>query len=149
VHRRWFHDESPAPRAGRHFARGRRPLPRWLRILVGPLPASLLLLPFLLAGAAGTLMAMFGRLLDPAHGPGEPWRAIGPLASILIWVAGASAGVAALWSAVWADSPAVLRQSPRRWWLTAGLLIGLISAMRWLLVMAGHGGYDVATWLVC
>jgi hypothetical protein len=68
--------------------------------------------------------------------------------AILGWIAAAAAGVLALWVVALAEPPAALRQAPGRWWLAAGLLLGLVAASRWLWTMttAGHG-YDMQTWM--
>ena len=40
-----------------------------------------------------------------------------------------------------------LRQGPARWWLVAGLGIRLLTAVRWLWLMASSGhGYGPSTW---
>jgi len=120
---------------------------RWLRVLLGPLPATVVLLPLLFAGGLGAAVALVTALVRPGQLPGERWESVTGPALMVGWVAAAAIGVAALWFAVLADEPATLRQAPARWWLVGGLSIGLLAAGRWLWVM-GFGGhsYDPLTW---
>lgn len=68
---------------------------------------------------------------------------------ILAWVAAAGVGALALWVVVLADSPTVVRQARLRWWLIAGLVLGLLAATRWLATMMGGGhSHDAHTWAV-
>jgi hypothetical protein len=122
---------------------------RWLRVLLGPLPATVLLLPLLFAGGLGAAIALATGLLQPNRSPAERWAMVSTSGMILGWVAAAGVGVLALWLVTLAEEPATLRQSPIRWFLAAGLLIGLIAAARWLWVM-GVGGhsYGTQTWVV-
>ena len=100
---------------------------RWLRVLLGPLPATLLLLPLLFAGGLGAALGLITWLVEP----------------------GRSAAVLALWVAVLADPPATLRQAPLRWWLAGGQAIGILAAGWWLWTMGtGNHDYDPRTWLV-
>lgn len=122
---------------------------RWIRILLGPLPATLVLLPFLIVGGVGTVLATLvglgarGRTLD------ESWRELAGTLPILLWVAAGVVGLLALWIAVLAESPATLRAAPFRWWLAAGLLVGVVAAGLWLWpVMTTAPGYGPATWAV-
>ena len=120
---------------------------RWLRVLFGPLPATVLLLPLLFAGGLGAAVALIAALVEPGRLPAERWDGVTAPALIVAWVAAAGVGVAALWIAVLADEPATLRQTPARWWLVAGLSVGLLAAGRWLWVMAyGRHSYDHLTW---
>jgi hypothetical protein len=122
---------------------------RWIRVLLGPLPATVLLLPLLFAGGVGAAMAFATGLLEPHRSPDERWAMVSTSGMILGWVAAAGVGVLALWLATLADEPAVLRQSPTRWFLAAGLLIGLMAAGRWLWIMnAGGHDYGQLTWAV-
>jgi hypothetical protein len=58
-------------------------------------------------------------------------------------------GVLALWVVVLAEPAAALRQAPTRWWLAAGLLVGLVAGGRalWALAAGGHS-YGTLTWVV-
>jgi hypothetical protein len=49
---------------------------RWLRVLLGPLPATLLLVPVLLAGGLGTVMALVTGVAAPGQTPAERWVAL-------------------------------------------------------------------------
>ena len=54
----------------------------------------------------------------------------------------------ALWVTVLA-SLATLKHSHKRWWLVAGLSVGLLAAARWLWLMGSRGhNYDLLTWTV-
>ena len=119
---------------------------RWIRIIVGPLPATVLLLPLLFAGGLGVALALLAGLVEPDHSTAERWANFTSAAMLLGWVMAAGVGVMALWVTVLA-SPATLKQSHKRWWLVAGLLVGLLAAARWLWLMAGRGhNYDLLTW---
>jgi len=61
----------------------------------------------------------------------------------------AGVGVLALWVAVLAESPATLRAARGRWWLAAGLLVGIVAAGLWLVPFTRAApGYGPATWAV-
>jgi len=121
---------------------------RWLRILLGPLPATVLLLPLLFAGSLGVAFALVNSLFQPDHSAAERWADLHAATVLLGWVMAAGLGVGALWIAVLA-SPATLRRTRNRWWLVAGLLVGLLAAGRWLWLMASRGhSYDLLTWTV-
>jgi hypothetical protein len=122
---------------------------RWIRVLLGPLPATVVLLPVLFAGGMGAMIALVAGLVAPGASAGARWTTVMTTGPILMWVAAAGVGVLALWVVVLADSPAVLRQSPARWWLAVGLLLGGLAAGRWLwvLAMSGHS-YGPVTWAV-
>ena len=122
---------------------------RLLRVLLGPLPATVLLLPLLFAGGLGAAIALMTGLLEPNRTPAERWGMVSTSGMILMWVAAAGVGVLALWLVTLAESLARLRQSPGRWFLAAGLLIGLVAAGRWLWIMAAGGhDYGAQTWAV-
>jgi hypothetical protein len=118
----------------------------WLRVILGPLPATVLLLPLLFAGGLGSAIALVTGLLQPNRSPAERWAMVSTSALILGWVIAAGIGVLALWLVTLAEEP-TLRKYPARWPLATGLLIGLIAAGRWLWVMALSGdSYDAGTW---
>jgi hypothetical protein len=120
---------------------------RWLRVLCGPLPATVVLLPVLIAGGVGAAFAAGAALLEPGRSAAERWAGIAAPGMFAGWVAAAGTGVAALWVIVLTDAPATLRQTRMRWWLVAGLCLGILAAGRWLWVMgAGGHRYDRLTW---
>ena len=122
---------------------------RWIRILLGPLPATLVLLPFLVVGGVGTVLAILAGLVAHGHTLDESWRDLMGAMPILLWVAAAVVGLLALWIAVLAESPAALRAAPGRWWLAAGLLVGVMAAAPWLWPFPRAApGYGPTTWAV-
>ena len=120
---------------------------RWVQVVIGPLPATVLLLPILLAGGLGVIFALAAALVEPGATAASRWAAASSSARLLGWIAAADAGVVALWVVALAGSPDALKRTGARWWLVAGLGLGLVAAARWLALMsrAGHG-YDAATW---
>src|SRR6185436_2578954 len=46
---------------------------RWIRVLLGPLPATVLLLPLLFAGGAGAAIAFVAGLVEPGRSLAERW----------------------------------------------------------------------------
>jgi hypothetical protein len=122
---------------------------RWMRVLLGPLPATILLLPVLFAGGLGAAIGLLAVLIEPGRSAAERWSSVASAGVVLAWVAAAGVGVLALWLAALIESPAALKQAPARWWLAAGLLLGLLAAGRWLWTMvAGGHSYDALTWAV-
>jgi len=120
---------------------------RWLRILLGPLPATLVLVPMLLAGGLGTMTALVVSVAAPGQTAADRWSVLTGTLPLVLWVAAAVAGVLALWVAVLAASPAALGAGPERWWIAAGLLVGAVAAGRWLwLMMAGRYDYVSVAW---
>lgn len=122
---------------------------RWIRVLLGPLPATVVLLPVLFAGGVGAVIALVAGVVAPGASADARWTTVVTTGPILLWVAAAAVGVLALWMVVLAEAPAVLRQGPARWWLAAGLFLGGLAAGRWLwfIATAGHS-YDLVTWAV-
>ncbi len=119
---------------------------RWIRIIVGPLPATVLLLPLLFAGSLGVAFALVNSLFQPDYSAAERWANLRAATILLGWVTAAGLGVGALWVAVLA-SPATLKRSRNRGWLIVGLLCGLLAAGRWLWLMVSRShNYDLLTW---
>ena len=122
---------------------------RWIRVLLGPLPATVLLLPLLFAGGAGAAIAFVAGLVEPGRSLAERWASASTAGMVLAWIAAAGIGVLALWIVVLAEPRAGLSQARLRWWLAAGLLIGLLAAARWLATIAGSGHtYSLLIWAV-
>jgi hypothetical protein len=122
---------------------------RWVRVLLGPLPATVLLLPLLFAGGLGAAIGLLAVLVESGRSATERWATVTSTGVVLAWVAAAGVGVLALWLVVLAEPPAALKQAPARWWLAAGLFLGLIAAARWLWTMAAGGhSYGTQTWAV-
>jgi hypothetical protein len=121
---------------------------RWVRVLLGPLPATVLLLPLLFAGGLGAAIGVLTALVESGRSAAERWATVTSTGVVLAWVAAAGVGVLALWIVVLAEPPAALRRAPARWWLVVGLL-GLMAASRWLWTMAAGGySYGTQTWAV-
>ena len=120
-----------------------------MRVLLGPLPATALLVPLLFAGGLGAGIALVAGLVEPGRSPAERWASVTSTGMVLAWIGAAAVGVLALWVVVLAEPPAALRQAPARWWLAAGLLVGLLAGGRALWALAGGGhSYDTLTWVV-
>ena len=118
---------------------------RWVHVLIGPLPATVVLLPILFAGGLGMAFALAAALVEPGASAASRWAAAASSAPLLGWIAAADAGVVALW-VVALGSPDGLKRSGARWWLVAGLGLGLVAAARWLAFMSQGGrGYDAST----
>jgi hypothetical protein len=124
-------------------------LKRWMQVVLGPLPATILLLPVLLAGGLGAAIALLATLFDPARSLGEVWGTVASAGMILVWIGAGGLGVLALWAVVLEENPAFLRQDIVRWPLAIGLALGLMAAIRWIWVMAtGRHSYSTTTWVV-
>lgn len=122
---------------------------RWVRVLLGPLPATVLLLPLLFAGGLGAAIALVTGLVEPGRSPAERWAAVTATGMVLGWLAAAGLGVVALWVVVLTEPHTVRNQARLRWWLVVGLFLGLLAAGRWLGTMAGGGhSYGPLTWAV-
>ena len=118
-----------------------------LKIVVGPLPATVLLLPLLFAGGLGATFALLAAVLEPGRSAGEWWFAVRALVPVLAWIGAAGVGVVTLWVVVLADTESVLRERSVRGWLVVGLVAGVLAAGRWLVSMAAGGHrYDAGTW---
>ena len=73
---------------------------RWIRVLLGPLPATVLLLPLLFAGRLGAAIALAAGLVEPNRSLADRWATVTASGMVLGWVAAAGVGVLALWVAV-------------------------------------------------
>jgi hypothetical protein len=122
---------------------------RWVQVLIGPLPATILLLPVLLAGGLGAAIALLATLFDPSRSLGEIWATVTTTGVILAWIVAATLGVLALWAIVLEENPAFLRQPAVRWPLVMALALGLMAAARWIWTMvASRHSYGAMTWAV-
>ena len=59
---------------------------RWIRITVGPLPATVLLLPLLFAGSLGVAFALVNSLFQSDHSAAERWADLRAATVLLGWV---------------------------------------------------------------
>jgi hypothetical protein len=123
-------------------------LRRVILVVLGPLPATVLILPLLLAAGFGTVIAFVEELFDPARTAADRWASATTTGQLVGWILAAAVGVVALWVAVLDDWSTARRAAPGKYFLAAGLLIGLLAAGRWLWTMALHGRYDHATWIL-
>ena len=69
---------------------------RWLRVLLGPLPATVLLLPLLFSGGLGAAIALVAVVFDSGRSAGERWGTVAVTGMVLLWVAAAGLGGLAL-----------------------------------------------------
>ena len=114
-----------------------------LEIILG-LPATVLLIPFAMAGATGAAFAAMAILFDRSIPSPARLMMLRVPAELILWILGAMVGLSALWLAVLGEIDVTHR--PRlRLVLILGLLVGIVAALRWLFVM-GHENYDRATW---
>ena len=122
---------------------------RWVQVLIGPLPATILLLPVLLAGGLGAAIALLATIFDPSRSLAEIWATVTTTGVILAWIVAGCLGVLALWVIVLEQNPAFLMQPTVRWPLAIALTLGLMAAARWIWTMAAsRHGYGAMTWTV-
>ena len=120
-----------------------------MQVVIGPLPATILLVPLLFAGGLGAGIALLATLFDPSRSAAELWATVASTGTILGWIAAGGVGVLALWAVVLEKNPAFLRQGVVRWPLVIGLALGLIAATRWIWAMAAiRHSYGAMTWAV-
>src|SRR5438876_10096537 len=123
---------------------------RWVMIVevvLGPLLATLCLLPFLLFGGVGVVFAILATLADPSLPLSSSLAMVLPQLTLMLWIASAAAGVAALWVAILgSDGEADFRPGVRLM-LVACLLLGGLAASRWLWMMSRREpAYSALTW---
>lgn len=122
---------------------------RYVRLILGPLPATVVLLPLLLGGGFGALIALLVTLWGAPGSAGARWPAVLETAPLVGWIGAATVGVIVLWVVVLTDARAAPRTAAARGWLVAGLLLGLLAAGRWLWTMAARGErVEPLTWMV-
>lgn len=106
-----------------------------LEVVLGLAPATLFLLPFLLIGGLGMVIAAFA-------GGGLDW----PTALLIGWALAGAVGIAALWVVFLSNDVARLGGGTRLV-LTVGLLLGIAAATRWLWTTSTSGHrYGATTW---
>ena len=119
-----------------------------LEVALGLLPATVVLLPLLMAGAGGSAIAVVAILADGA----KPFSmrltmALAPL-GIVLWVLIAALGMLALWISVLGHE-SVAHQPRVRIGLVACLLGGSVAALLWLYVMGtGPGSQGLLSWAI-
>ena len=118
-----------------------------LEVALGLLPATVVLLPLLMAGAGGSAIAVVAILADVA----KPFStrltmALAPV-GIVLWVLTAALGMLALWISV-LGRETVAHQPRVRVGLVACLLGGSVAAILWLYVMGRGPGRDLLSWAI-
>lgn len=117
-------------------------------VVLGPLLATLFLIPILLAGAIGVGLSTVATLADTSQSMSARLEALRPQLKLVLWVACAAVGVSALWVAILRREEHVY-DSRVRFSLLAGILLGELAALRWLWVMMHQDpGYGIRTWAV-
>ena len=123
---------------------------RWVTIVevvLGPLLATLCLLPFLLFGGVGVAFAILATLTDPSLPLSSSLAMALPQLTLTLWIASAAAGVAALWVAILGSEEEADFRPGVRLMLVAGLLLGGLAASRWLWMMSRREpAYSALTW---
>ena len=117
-----------------------------LEIALGLLPATVVLLPLLVAGATGAAFAGAMILADRSRPFSVRLTMVLPPVGIILWVLSAALGMAALWVSVLARKM-VAHKSRARVLLAVCLLCGSVAAILWLYVMS-RASYDVKTWAI-
>src|SRR5438046_6351711 len=123
---------------------------RWVMIVevvLGSLLATLCLLPFLLFGGVGVRFAILATLADPSLPLFSGLAMVLPQLTLILWIASAAAGVAALWVAILGPEEEADFRPGVRLMLIAGLLLWGLAASRWLWVMSRREpAYTALTW---
>jgi hypothetical protein len=117
-----------------------------LEIALGLLPASVVLLPLLMAGATGTAVAVVVILADGSRPFSTRLTMALPSAGIILWVLCATVGMLALWVAVLSRQEVDHRPRARAVLITS-LVCGSVAAILWLYDM-GRTTHDLKTWAV-
>ena len=106
-----------------------------VEIILGPLSPSVLILPLVVGGMIGNIIAFFTIAADSDFGGGHQTTA---LVDVFWQIASASCvvvGLLALWIAVLFDARSLRRRGTWFLGLLAALFLGAIQAMRWLLLI--------------
>ena len=106
-----------------------------VEIVLGLAPVTFFIFPFLVVAVVGMGFA------EVARGAMD-WA----LNEQIFWALAAAAGVVALWAIVLNDGARLPWRS--RIAITLGLLLGMVSAVRWLSSMMGRHSYGASTWAV-
>jgi hypothetical protein len=123
---------------------------RWVTIVevvLGPLLATLCLLPFLLFGGVGIAFSILATLTDPSVPLSSSLAMVQPQLMLILWISSAAAGVAALWVAILGPEEEADFRPGVRLMLVACLLLGGLAASRWLWTMLRREpAYTASTW---
>jgi hypothetical protein len=119
-----------------------------LEVALGLLPATVVLLPLLMAGAGGSAIAVLAILADGSKPFSMRLTMALPPVGIVLWVLSAALGMLALWVSVLGRE--TVTQQPRlRIGLVACLLGGSVAALLWLYVMGtGRGSQGLLSWAI-
>ena len=121
---------------------------RAFEITIGPLPATILVVPMVLGVTLGNLFALYAWLTGPDEA-GSTIAILGIL-ELLAWSFASLLGVIALWVAVLLPTPPVSTRA--RVLLLGGLMLGLYGAIRFISVILNReleGMFDsILLWLL-
>lgn len=118
-----------------------------VEIILGPLPPTVLILPFGVGGLIGNIIAFFAIAADPDFGGGHQTTA---LANVFWQIASGLCvvvGLFALWVAVLFDARSLRSRGALFLGLLVALFLGAIQAMRWLLLILSSD-YSLSTTLL-
>ena len=119
-----------------------------LEVALGLLPATVVLLPLLMAGAGGSAIAVLAILADGAKPLSMRLTMALPPVGIVLWVLSAALGILALWISM-LGRETVAHQPRVRVGLVACLLVGSVAAILWLYVMGtGRESHDLLSWAI-
>jgi len=128
---------------------GRSRLRFALEIAIGLVPVTLVLLPFLAAGAGGLIVSVFATLADPEWPLSTRARMVLPTFGLLAWVAAAFAGVLAVWVMTLSIWGWRLRGKTIRVVVLLAFVAGIVAEGRWIATMLRpRHAYDAGTWFV-
>ena len=119
-----------------------------LEVALGLLPATVVLLPLLMAGAGGSVIAILAILADGTKPFSMRLTVALPPVGIVLWVLSAALGMLALWISVLGRETVAHR--PRvRVGLVVCLIGGSVAAILWLYVMGtGRGSPGLLGWAI-
>jgi hypothetical protein len=119
-----------------------------LEVALGLLPATVVLVPLLMAGAGGSAIAVLAILADGTKPFSMRLTMALPPVGIVLWVLSAALGMSVLWISV-LGRETVAHQPRVRVGFVACLLGGSVAAILFLYVMGtGRGSPDLLSWAI-